>query len=58
MGGFRMLDQFDYTKNTVIDILQTGKKTYGDKTLLRKRTDEGWVDISWNQVYAEVEALA
>lgn len=53
-----MLEQFDYTKNTIIDILQKGKETYGDKTLLRKRTDDGWVDISWNQVHADVEALA
>ena len=50
--------QFDYKKDTIIDILRTGTKTYGDKTLLRKRTDSGWVDISWNQVNTEVEALA
>ncbi len=53
-----MLDQLDYNKNTIIDILRIGTKTYGDKTLLRKRTDSGWVDISWNQVNTEVEALA
>ncbi|HON79422.1 MAG TPA: long-chain fatty acid--CoA ligase [Spirochaetota bacterium] len=50
--------QLDYNRNTIIDILRIGTKTYGDKTVLRKRTDSGWVDISWNQVYTEVEALA
>lgn len=53
-----MLKQFDYTKNTIVDILRIGTKTYGDKTVLRKRTDKGWVDISWNQVNSQVEALA
>jgi len=50
--------QFDYKKNTIIDILRVGTKIYGDKTLLRKRTDSGWIDISWNQVNTQVEALA
>lgn len=53
-----MLEQFDYTKNTIVDILRVGTKKYGDKTVLRKRTDTGWVDISWNQLNAQVEALA
>jgi len=53
-----MQKQLDYKKNTIIDILRIGTKIYGDKTLLRKRTANGWVDISWNQVNTQVESLA
>jgi len=53
-----MLEQFDYRENSAVDILHKGTELYGDKTLLRKRTEAGWVDISWNHVNEETMALA
>ena len=49
-GVCKMNMEYDYYKNTVLDILRDGVKTYGDRVLLRNRTDNGWIDVSWNQV--------
>ncbi len=50
--------EYDYTKNTVLDIFRDGVKIYGDRVFLRKRTDKEWIDLSWNQIGAQVDALA
>ncbi|MBP1762108.1 MAG: Long-chain-fatty-acid--CoA ligase [Firmicutes bacterium] len=53
-----MSREYDYNKHTVLDPFRDGVKQYGDRVMLMKRTDKGWVDLSWNQVAAQVEALA
>lgn len=53
-----MIREYDYKKNTVIDIFRDGVKAYGDRVFLKKRTDNGWVDLSWNEIGFQVDALA
>ena len=50
--------EYDYMQNTVLDIFNDGVKTYGDRVMLRTRTERGWTDLSWNQVNEQIEALA
>ncbi len=50
--------EYDYNRDTVLDIFRDGVKTYGDRVFLKRRTDNGWTDISWNQVSSQVNALA
>ena len=50
--------EYDYNQNTVLDPFHDGVKNYGDRVMLRKRTDQGWINLSWNQVSAQVDALA
>ncbi len=49
---------YDYKKNTVIEIFNNSVKNFGDRTFLKSRDREGWKDLSWNEVAAQVEALA
>ena len=53
-----MNKEYDYKQNTVLDPFRDGVKKYADRVMLRKRTDKGWVDLSWNQVKDQVDALA
>ena len=53
-----MSREYDYNTSTVLDLFRDGVKTYGDRVFLKRRTDNGWVDISWNQVSSQVDALA
>jgi hypothetical protein len=45
-----MSREYDYNKTPVLDPFRDGVKQYGDRVMLMKRTDPGWVDLSWNQV--------
>ncbi|HOP62437.1 MAG TPA: long-chain fatty acid--CoA ligase [Spirochaetota bacterium] len=53
-----MNSEYDYNKHTVLDIFSDGVRKYGDRVFLMRRTDNGWVDITWNQVASQVDALA
>lgn len=53
-----MSREYDYMQNTVLDIFSDGVKSYGDRVMLRTRTEQGWIDFSWNQVNEQIEALA
>jgi len=53
-----MASQYDYEKNTVIDIFRDGVKKYGDRVLFRYHNGSTWEGISWNTIGDEVDCLA
>jgi len=57
-GDYSMIRNYDYAVNTVVDIFRDSVKTYGDRVFLKSRSDQGWIDISWNQAASQVDALA
>jgi len=50
--------EYDYSNNTVIDIFNDIVNKSGDKVFLRQRGDNGWVDLTWNEIASRVEAIS
>ncbi len=50
--------KYDYRKDTVLDVFHDSVKKYGDRVFLMKREDTGWVDLSWNEISGQIDAMA
>jgi len=50
--------EYNYKENTVIDIFQNSVKKYGDRVFLMKRGKDGWIDLSWNEINRQIDAMA
>ena len=49
---------YNYRENTVLDIFQDSVKKYGNRVFLKKRGRDGWIDLSWNEISSQVDAVA
>jgi long-chain acyl-CoA synthetase len=50
--------EYNYRENTVLDIFHDSVKKYGDRVFLMKRGKDGWIDLSWNEISGQVDAMA
>ncbi|HNX24911.1 MAG TPA: long-chain fatty acid--CoA ligase [Spirochaetota bacterium] len=53
-----MSREYNYRENTVLDIFHDSVKKYGDRVFLMKRGKDGWIDLSWNEISGQIDAMA